>query len=844
MISESHPYIPIINPTLMKPKNCSDYQFGLLYTFSEKYLITFYADVLLIIDPDRFQIVGSCQELKSILDISVYKNEIFILESNRNIVRLSDQPDYINIGNGQNETQPNSRDRKLISDIMSVSLPDFQIPKQSFNYISSKLKETSRALPKINSSFLNTLKEVFETDIEFENGQYSVIPPIIPLKESSMPDSKLQHEDCMNSSRSSSITSNYQPLQNPSGSSESRFRSISSKPYQEILVSQYNPKKKKCKSTSSQHSKNREKRTHKTKSTSLALDFSRSDSKSMSDSVSVNSFQSSTSEKISSQNREKNISVDPMIESNDLSNLPNNDSAEDFKEISCGPINSISLSCPTVSSAELELKEELLARRLNWPELLPPSAESSSIKLDKEEIGHKSCHSSDSENYSALNDPLCTEKRGDDSQSIASMRFLDDSSISGASVSLAETSSMAMENVDSFTESVDIYSKYKGSSIDSCRSSFYGPPSGSSNLLGDSTSLLDAIDLTAAASLEFVDETNGSGFETDETVIKQVTQVEPQVGNDSWLQYQVPSYVTNLTACDHYIVCVETRGLRSFVYYTGLNDLTITWKKLNYEADEVAMSPSGKTVWRIWKSRVYSLMSPSLCGPYSSKGTDGKSWKLLTEDVSKVGLTDTAAWILKNDGIVYAGHLNNYPSPKWNPYKLDAKCVQITVRESSVWVLTCGGRVFYRNRMSLTFPFGTEWLERKLSIEKLSSQVCTICHGPKSTIWFVTYNGDLYFICGVSTDFPGGNTTLWKVFVGDYVYNGIKDYGSRPVPFSLTSLRNTLNALKPSRMYNMLTCKPVALLASTNSSIWFSVQCSSEIYVNKTEVSGITMCFL
>ncbi|XP_058465298.1 WD repeat-containing protein CG11141 isoform X2 [Malaya genurostris] len=83
--------IPILNPS--KHPIRIPTTFGILYTFQDKYLLSVANDTLFVLDLDQMKTVAALTRLRKIIDISVNKHEILILESSRSLVRLSTLPD-------------------------------------------------------------------------------------------------------------------------------------------------------------------------------------------------------------------------------------------------------------------------------------------------------------------------------------------------------------------------------------------------------------------------------------------------------------------------------------------------------------------------------------------------------------------------------------------------------------------------------------------------------------------------------------------------------------------------------------------------------------------------------
>jgi hypothetical protein len=61
--------------------------------FKEHLLVTCAGNDLLVLDPDSITVVAMADELRGVLDFAVTKDEIFVLEGKRSIVRIACQPE-------------------------------------------------------------------------------------------------------------------------------------------------------------------------------------------------------------------------------------------------------------------------------------------------------------------------------------------------------------------------------------------------------------------------------------------------------------------------------------------------------------------------------------------------------------------------------------------------------------------------------------------------------------------------------------------------------------------------------------------------------------------------------
>lgn len=67
--------------------------FGILLPFGEDLLVTFNEEVVYVMNPMSKAIIAVINELRSVTDVACTKDEIFVLEGDRNIVRVAYRPE-------------------------------------------------------------------------------------------------------------------------------------------------------------------------------------------------------------------------------------------------------------------------------------------------------------------------------------------------------------------------------------------------------------------------------------------------------------------------------------------------------------------------------------------------------------------------------------------------------------------------------------------------------------------------------------------------------------------------------------------------------------------------------
>ncbi|CAB3257930.1 unnamed protein product [Arctia plantaginis] len=91
----------LLNPSQQKHSQTQrEYNLGPLYVFREHFLVSHNENVLYILDPRSLTAVAVVDELRRILSVSVNKDEIFVLEGPRSLVRLAHAPEPAALATG------------------------------------------------------------------------------------------------------------------------------------------------------------------------------------------------------------------------------------------------------------------------------------------------------------------------------------------------------------------------------------------------------------------------------------------------------------------------------------------------------------------------------------------------------------------------------------------------------------------------------------------------------------------------------------------------------------------------------------------------------------------------
>ncbi|XP_066151162.1 WD repeat-containing protein CG11141 [Euwallacea fornicatus] len=84
--------VPLLNPiskVLQQLKPQKEASFGGVQEFCDNLLVTYSSDVVYILDPASMTVLATVNNLRSILDIATYKDELFVLEEERSLLRIS-----------------------------------------------------------------------------------------------------------------------------------------------------------------------------------------------------------------------------------------------------------------------------------------------------------------------------------------------------------------------------------------------------------------------------------------------------------------------------------------------------------------------------------------------------------------------------------------------------------------------------------------------------------------------------------------------------------------------------------------------------------------------------------
>nr|CAD7426485.1 unnamed protein product [Timema monikensis] len=178
MLTSPHPQAPLINPC-KSHGTPGDQQFGPLHVFNERLLVTHSADVVYVLDPDSIGVVATVTELRGIQSLAVTRDEIFVLEGPRSLIRVAYSPEN-SVPNGQPQGGREPQSDSLFMSL-PVSLSD-NAALSSLLDLTYKIKDSTIPFTKISST-ISRLGGGVEGDSPtvVTADEALELPPIVPL---------------------------------------------------------------------------------------------------------------------------------------------------------------------------------------------------------------------------------------------------------------------------------------------------------------------------------------------------------------------------------------------------------------------------------------------------------------------------------------------------------------------------------------------------------------------------------------------------------------------------------------------------------------------------------------
>lgn len=93
-VRSGHTEVELLNPAPEScKKNRGEPTFGVILPFCDDLLVTYSDDIIYVVNPQTIAITSIVTDLRRVTDVACTKDEIFILEGERNIIRIAYYPE-------------------------------------------------------------------------------------------------------------------------------------------------------------------------------------------------------------------------------------------------------------------------------------------------------------------------------------------------------------------------------------------------------------------------------------------------------------------------------------------------------------------------------------------------------------------------------------------------------------------------------------------------------------------------------------------------------------------------------------------------------------------------------
>lgn len=94
--------VKLLNPASdhLNKKSQGELTFGIIMPFSDDLLVTYNDDIIYVVNPTEITITSIVTNLRRVTDISCTQDEIFVLEGDRNVLRIAYSPETISFDIG------------------------------------------------------------------------------------------------------------------------------------------------------------------------------------------------------------------------------------------------------------------------------------------------------------------------------------------------------------------------------------------------------------------------------------------------------------------------------------------------------------------------------------------------------------------------------------------------------------------------------------------------------------------------------------------------------------------------------------------------------------------------
>ncbi|XP_008579093.1 PREDICTED: tectonin beta-propeller repeat-containing protein 2 [Galeopterus variegatus] len=306
---------------------------------------------------------------------------------------------------------------------------------------------------------------------------------------------------------------------------------------------------------------------------------------------------------------------------------------------------------------------------------------------------------------------------------------------------------------------------------------------------------------------------------------------------ESWMGYSGPGYgILSLVVSEKHIWCLDYKG---GLFCSALPGAGLRWQKFEDAVQQVAVSPSGALLWKIEQKSNRAFA----CGKVTIKGK--RHWYEALPQAVFVALSDDTAWIIRTNGDLYLQTGLSVDRPCARAVKVDCPypLSQITARNSVVWALTEQRALLYREGVSSFCPEGEQWKCDIVSERQALEPVC-ITLGDQQTLWALDVRGNLWFRTGIVSKKPQGDDDhWWQVSITDYVvfdqcslFQTIIHATHSVATAAQAPVEKVADKLRMAFWSQQLQCQP-SLLGVNNSGVWISSG-KNEFHVAKGSLIG------
>ncbi|XP_013385306.1 tectonin beta-propeller repeat-containing protein 2-like isoform X1 [Lingula anatina] len=251
--------------------------------------------------------------------------------------------------------------------------------------------------------------------------------------------------------------------------------------------------------------------------------------------------------------------------------------------------------------------------------------------------------------------------------------------------------------------------------------------------------------------------------------------------SESWTECTLQGNLQDLTVSSKHVWYVD-RSDR--IFWAPINEHGLPWKQLDVKANQLAVSPNGLIVWRLFNGVVFAGTK------ISTKNPGGQKWVEALRDVTRISVDDTSAWYIKNSGDVMMQKSLTKDRPCFKSFSVtpNMKLIDIQCYKGVVWAIDENHHLVVRTGIKPNASTGSGW---KLVESALSLSVTSISLADQDRGWLMDTSGKIWFCSGVSPQKPEGEGTWWQVMFSEYL---VQD------PTAMDTFKNIAEVLDPQNL--------------------------------------------